>query len=397
MRVPRNRRSFLKMSAALAGLAAWTIRHPSAVQADAPSSQADEWLTFRNGTTNHGIAQTSLPSSLVQKWSLETPDGTASTAVISAGRVYVGALCGDVYCIDLKSGEVIWTYKSVDKVEPNSFAPGFNAPAALDDARVYLGDDQGTFHAIDRQTGKRVWTSETGAEIVGGAQFYGDRILFGSHDGFMYCHEAATGKLVWKTEAKGPVNATPCFSGKHTFTTGCDQPILRVMDVETGEQVSEISIGALLIASPAIRDDILYFGTGDGIVYALDWKQKKVLWQFSVPGRDHQMASSPALTDDLLVIGSRDKHVYCLERETGKLIWSVKTRAKVDSSPVIAGDRVYFGSADRTVYGIDLKTGEEAWKARVERSVTASPAIAQGYLVIGTDSAKGKIYCFGAE
>jgi FOG: WD40-like repeat len=363
--------------------------------ADSPDPKLDQWTTFRNGPHNHGLAQTQLPLSLEVKWSLETPDGTASTAVISGGRVYMGALCGDVYCIDLKSGEVIWTYKSIDEVEPNGFAPGFNAPAAIDDSRVYLGDDQGTFHVIDRQTGRRIWTAETGAEIVGGAQFYGDRVLFGSHDGLLYCHEAATGKLIWKTETKGPVNATPCLSEKYTFTTGCDQPILRVMDVETGQQVSEIPLGSLLIASPAIWDDILYFGTGDGIVYALDWKKKSIVWQFSIPGRDQQMASSPALTEELLVIGSRDKHVYCLERGTGTLKWSFKTRAKVDSSPVIAGDRVYFGSADRTVYGLDLKTGEPVWKTGVERSVTGSPAIAQGCLVIGTDSAKGKIFCFG--
>ncbi|WP_437227837.1 PQQ-binding-like beta-propeller repeat protein [Planctomicrobium sp. SH661] len=395
MRLSWNRRDFLKVSAAAVSNGIAGHEFSQRMFAAEPSAETDSWTSFRNSPDNLGIAKTSLPEELKLLWALETSDGTASTAVISSGQVFIGTLSGDVHCIGLKTGEIKWTYKSVEMVEPNSFAPGFNAPAAIDTEHVYIGDDQGMFHAIDRITGKRAWTFETGAEIVGGAQVVEDRVIFGSHDGHLYSLEAKTGKPVWKVETRGPVNATPCLAGKYTFTTGCDQPILRIVDIEKGEQAAEVPLNSLLIASPAMRDDILYFGTGDGIVYAMDWKNKKILWEFSVPEREQQMQSSPAVTEEVVILGSRDKRVYCLDRKTGKLRWEFTTRSKVDSSPVIVGDRVYFGSADRNIYGLQVADGKQVWKHPTKQSITGSAAVAEGCLVIGTDSVNGQILCFG--
>ncbi|WP_437187359.1 PQQ-binding-like beta-propeller repeat protein [Planctomicrobium sp. SH668] len=395
MRVPRNRRDFLKTSAvATFGLLA-TARIPSRGQAQDVAQLEDQWVSFRNGVGNPGIAHTSLPAELKQLWTLTTPDGTVSTAAISKGRVYIGTLSGDFHCLDLKTGEIHWTYRSVEVVEPNSFAPGFNAPATLDEQAVYIGDDQGGFHAIDRATGKRRWHVETNAEIVGGAQRIHDQVIFGSHDGHLYSFDAESGEQKWSVDTHGPVNATPCIAGKYTFTAGCDQPIFRVIDIEAGKQHTEIPLDSLLIGSAAYYDKILYFGTGDGIVFALDWEQKKFLWQFSVPGREQQIQSSPAVTEHLVIIGSRDKRVYCLNRMTGELKWEFATRSKVDSCPVVVGDRVFFGSSDRNVYGLDIETGEQVWKHQFKQAVIGSPAIAENCLVIATESNNGQIVCFG--
>jgi len=391
LRLSWNRRNFLK-SALLAagGLSSLNFQHALAEEA-----VPDNWISFRNGTANLGISHTRLPAALRLQWSHVTPDGTASTAVIDSGNVYMGTLSGDLHCFELKTGTLTWTYRSIDKVEPNSFAPGFNAAAALDARHIYLGDDQGTLHAVDRASGKKVWTVETDGEIVGGAQLFENRVLFGSHDGHLYCHDAESGKQIWRAETHGPVNATPCLAGKFTFTTGCDQPILRVFELESGRQEAEVPLRSLLIGAAAVREEILYFGTGEGIVLALDWRNKKTLWEFSVPGREQQMQSSPAVTADCVIIGSRDKRVYCLERQTGQLRWEFATRGKVDSSPVVVGDDVYFGSSDRNIYGVKIADGQQIWKQPVKQSITGSPAIAAGCLVIGTESANGQILCFG--
>lgn len=396
MRVSRSRRHFLKTAASTASLAIlpWGTGTLPAGEGD-PEQAVRGWTSFRNGLQNLGLADTSLPSELKLLWEFTTPDGTTSTPVIADGRVYMGTLSGDLHCFEIKTGREIWRYKSVEKVEPNSFAPGFNAAAALDAHAVYLGDDQGTFHAVDRASGKLKWKVVTDAEIVGGAQVLGNKIIFGSHDGHLYCHAAGDGARIWSVETRGPVNATPCISGKETFTTGCDQPILRVIDVEEGKQSAEVPLNSLLIAAAAVREGILYFGTDSGSVLALDWRNKQPAWQFAVPNRDQQIHSSPAVSDEVVVIGSRDKHLYCLERDSGQLRWSYQTRGKIDSSPVIVADRVYFGSADKNLYALNLTDGREVWKHFARQSITGSPAVAEGCLVVGTDSSNGRILCFG--
>ena len=398
MRFSRERRRFLK----LAGLAAGTSLLPSSfnprwLHAAEGNAQLAGWTSFRNGHANLGIADSSLPDRLEKLWEVEAADGTASTAVISNGRVYMGTLSGHLHCLDLRTGEEFWRYQSVEEADPNSFAPGFNAPAALDATAVFIGDDMGGFHAVERESGQRRWYVETAGEIVGGAQLVGNHVIFGSHDGHLYCHDVASGDRIWEVETHGPVNATPCLAGKFTFTTGCDKPILRVIDIEEGIEAEEVPIDSLMLAACAVREGILYFGTDSGTVQALDWEQKTPVWTFSVPNRSQQIHSSPAVTDKYVIIGSRDKNVYCLNRQTGERVWNFQTRAKVDSSPVVSGNRVYFGSGDRNLYALDLETGEEVWKENFGQSITGSPAIAEGCLVIGTDSKNGRILCFGQK
>ena len=83
-----------------------------------------------------------------------------STAAIAGGRVYAASLNGEVFCLDLKTGERQWTYKSQQRDEPECFIPGFKAAVAVTADTVYVGDEEGMFHAIDRGTGKGKWTFE---------------------------------------------------------------------------------------------------------------------------------------------------------------------------------------------------------------------------------------------
>ncbi|HVJ84821.1 MAG TPA: PQQ-binding-like beta-propeller repeat protein [Caulifigura sp.] len=397
MRVPGplsstvSRRRFLQATAA-AGLVS-TL--PRAAFAEEPA--ADQWLTFRNGPTLPGVAASGLPPKLELLWQVPTDDGVVSTPVIRDGKAYVGTLVGYLLCLDLTTGKELWRYRSIESKDEKEFASGFAAPIGISGDLVFAGDDQGTFHAVDAKTGQKKWTLVTDSEIVGGPTFVDDRVMFGSHDGKLYCLKQADGAEAWKFETQGPVNATPTLSGGFTFITGCDKPIMRVIDTATGQQHSEIPLNELLIASAAVVDDILYFGTDAGSVIALDWKNKKRLWTYSVPNREQQIHSSPAISGNTLVIGSRDKHLHAIDRTTGKGLWTYSTRAKIDSSPVIVGDRVFFGSSDKFVYGVSLKDGKEVWKQSVGQAVSGSPAVASNRLVIGSETSSGRILCFGAK
>ncbi len=357
----------------------------------------EEWTSFRNGPSLTGVAATTLPEKLELLWSVETEDGVVSTPVIQGGRAYVGSLTGYLYCLDLATGKEFWKYRTIPSTDPKEFAPGFAAPIGIAAGLVVGGDDQGTIHAVDAATGKEKWSLETGSEIVGGPTFVDQRVLIGSHDGKLYCLNLPDGKQIWTFETQGPVNATPVLAGQFTFITGCDKPILRVVDTATGKQHSEVPLNELMIASAAVVDEILYFGTDAGSVIALDWKNQKRQWTYSVPNREQQIHSSPAISGETLVIGSRDKNLHAIDRRTGKGLWTFPTRAKIDGSPVIVGDRVYFGSADKFLYGVSLKDGAQVWKQSAGQAVSGSPAVAAQKLIIGTENRGGRILCFGAK
>lgn len=360
-------------------------------------SPPDSWTTFRNGPQLLGVAGSELPERPELLWEVPAVDGVVSTPAIVDDITYVGCLGGDLLALEVKTGKEIWKYRSIESSDPKEFAPGFAAPIAVSSELVFAGDDSGIFHAVERSNGKARWRFTTEAEIIGGPTLTGDRVIFGSHDGNLYCLNQKDGSKVWEVATQGPVNGTPSLSGSYTFITGCDKPVMRIIDVEKGAQHAEAPLAKLLIASAAVVGETLYFGTDGGSVVAYDWMQKKPVWTYSVSGREQQIQSSPAILGDVVVIGSRDKHLHAINRTTGDAIWTFPTRAKIDGSPVIAGDRIYFGSADKLIYGVTLKDGKEVWKFPAGQSVVGSAAVAGGRMVIGTETSSGRILCFGAK
>lgn len=343
----------------------------------------DSWPLFRGDPASHGVAVSPLPENPKLLWQFTAGDGFEATAAIAGGTVFAGSLDGNLYALDLKSGEQRWKFES---------GLGFTAAPAVRGGRVYLGDVDGRFHAIDAHTGRELWKYQTEAEISGGANFYGDNVVFGSQDAVLYCLDAATGKPVWQADAEDQVRCTPTVVGDRSFVGGCNSK-LNVVDLVEGKLVSGVDLSAPTLCTPAVEGTMAYVGTDGGAFFAVDWKASKIVWTYENHARPSPFWSSAALAGELVVVGSRDKMVHALNRETGERVWVFSTKGKVDSSPVVVGDRVYVGSDDGRLYGLALKTGEEVWRFEAGGRITASPAVAAGRLVIGND--EGVLYCLG--
>ncbi len=356
------------------------------------------WPNFRNGHQLRGVAGGSLPESLQLKWSFAIADGMVftSAAAVVQGRVYAASLGGELLCLNLKTGKLIWKYLSAPKPDEDTFIPGFPSAPTVTSTTVFIGDEDGIFHAVDCRTGKRRWVFQTQAEVNSSAVVLGNRVIFGSYDANLYCLAAADGKKIWQFQTADRINGSPAIAGKYTFVTGCDQH-LRMINVETGKQEFDMALGSFMIASPAIVGNMLYVGTHDGEFLAIDWKKQAVLWRYSDPQRQQPYHASAAISGNRIIVGSQDKRMHCIDRRNGKRLWVFQTRAQVNSSAVIAGDRVYFGSGDQHVYGLDLATGKEVWKYRGKADFNAAPSVADGCLLIGSEGTKAHLFCFGAK
>lgn len=354
------------------------------------------WASFRKNVSQTGVALSSLPDKLELLWQVELGEQIVATAAIVGDHVYVPCLSGELVCLERKTGKRIWTYKSVEKVEPNSFAPGFKSSPTVTADSVYLGDEDGIFHAIDRVTGKQKWTFETQGEIYSSAAVVNGRIIFGSYDNHLYCVNESDGKFAWKYQTDGYVHCAPAISDKYTFIAGCDEH-LRVIDIETGKLFVDMPLQTYLIASPAVIGDMLYVGTYASEVVAVDWRASDVKWRYKAGVGDFPFHSSAAVTEKTIVVGGRDKVVHAIDRVTGEKRWTFTTRAKIDSSPAVVGDRVFIGSNDGNLYELGLADGKERWKFNAGKPISAGPAIGEGVLVVGSESRDGKLYCFGKK
>ncbi len=135
-------------------------------------------------------------------------------------------------------------------------------------------------------------------------------------------------------------------------------------------------------SSPAVVNGVLYVGSGDGDVYALNTSNGAAIWKYAT---GVEVESSPAVANGVVYVGSDGGYVYALTASTGALIWKYATGSSVESSPAVANGMVYVGSDDSYVYALNASTGDLVWKYATEGQVfVCSPAVANGVVYAGS-------------
>jgi len=139
---------------------------------------------------------------------------------------------------------------------------------------------------------------------------------------------------------------------------------------ETGKLTWSFKTGNYVGGAPAAVNGVVYIGSDDGNVYALNATTGAKLWNFTTGG---YVGSSPAVVNDVVYVGSFDHNVYALNATTGTTLWNHTTGSRVYASPAIANGVVYVGSVDHNIYAIG-----NAAPAPSQGTSNAAPAPSQG-------------------
>jgi outer membrane protein assembly factor BamB len=165
---------------------------------------------------------------------------------------------------------------------------------------------------------------------------------------------------------------------------------LYAVDVSNGEQRWQFHTGDVVHASPAYADGILFFGSWDSYFYAVDAVTGKEKWRFhggEDPAIHNQVGfqSSPAVVDGMVYTGCRDAQLYALDAATGKEKWHFDNALSwVISSPAVSDGKVYFATSDSSLYHVvEAATGKPILKEQDKAYMFSSPAIAGDVVLIG--------------
>jgi outer membrane protein assembly factor BamB len=226
---------------------------------------------------------------------------------------------------------------------------------------------------------RKIWTLRTGNTIEF-PPVVGYGLLFvNQYKGRFFVVNAATGKRQWR---------------KHFLNCAASSPTIG----------KEIVYQAYMQPYPCNR----YPRTQKGFLVAMLFRNRKgvllhrgkILWRF----RAGAIESSPLLVNDVLYFGSWDHHVYALDvhiRTRPRLLWKFKADDEVNSSPAYAGGLVYVGTNNGAVYAVNARTGRLRWRATSftrffrREYFYATPTIAYGRVYIGNTD--GTLFAFGAR
>ncbi len=140
--------------------------------------------------------------------------------------------------------------------------------------------------------------------------------------------------------------------------------------------------GNIVYSSPAVVNGVVYVGSYDHNVYALNAQTGAKIWSYKTGS--YVSWSSPAVADGVVYVGSFDHNVYALNAQTGAKIWSYTTGDAVWSSPAVSNGVVYVGSTDHKVYALNAQTGAKILSYTTGNPVFSSPAVANGVVYIGS-------------
>ena len=246
-----------------------------------------------------------------------------------------------------------WTYKATGPIWASPIADG---------GIVFVGDSDGTLHAVDAANGKAKWTFRASGGIFGASALRGDAIFFAADDGFTYKLNRNTGVQIWRVSIGG----------------GDIKRLLPSMEAADWDARG---------AAPAFYGDVIYIGSADGVLHALDIGTGKPLWHFKTSGK---IRAAALATESTVYVGSFDHSIYALDRKTGKELWHFDTGSPVTTAPALAGDKVVTGTRDQaTLYALDAKDGRPVWEVYYWLSwVESTPTLVNGMLYIGSSDSR---------
>ena len=213
-----------------------------------------------------------------------------------------------------------------------------------------------------------------------------------------------TPEVAWTFQTGGPIWGSSASRDGVVYFGSTDH-FVYALQAATGELVWRFETQGPVYAGVSVHDGYLYAASDDGNVYKIDLADGSEIWRAAADGgtlaprhrpadtppgnqRWDYRGSTPVEVDGRVYVGSADHRVYAFDAGTGDEVWHFETNSIVRSTPAISEGKVVFGSFDGRVYAVDQATGEEIWQANVGGVVSTSAAVHDGLVYIGSRSTR---------
>ncbi len=335
-----------------AGSTAWTFEADGPVRTGAASST--DGTTVYIGTDKGTVHALDAVSGR-EKGRFQA-DGAVSGLAMAGNTLLAGSADGKVHTFPTGTSggdlEVNWTSPVIGTAISG-------APTYAGGGVVYAASDDGYVAALDVNTGRQKWRTFTGKGAVV-SQASGSGVVWaGSQDGTIYVIETDSGGVTHTYPAGGVIDSAP-LSVLGSAYFGTSKGVLYDLEFDgiAGPAVSlswTFTADGAIAGMPVVSGQAFFTATTSGTVYQVqpgsdtDNQPSTALWSCRV-GPLH---AGPVFDNDMLYVGSDDGYLYAIDAtQQGKVSWTYKTGGAIRSRILVAGKLAYFGSLDHHVYAL---------------------------------------------
>ena len=283
-----------------------------------------------------GILMAVNADSQSEIWSYKEGDSNAvGTPAIADGNVFFAKLTGEVICLRIADGALVWKYAPAHS---DSLNEGLNDGVAVGGGHVYAAYNTGELRALNIKNGHVMWTYKSDQGLRTAPAYSNGLVLLGGYNGLFSMIDAKTGKRVNGGGAGGAIN-TPAVDGGNVYFSAWDGSI-HAVQIKDVIPLWDAKVGEPITTAPVISGGMLVVGTASGKVCALDPKDGAKLWEYDSQGG--QIIARPVVTASRVFVGTGDNKLVMLDPATGKLASSQPERTALNTDPAFGGNRLYF-------------------------------------------------------
>jgi len=312
----------------------------------------------------------------------QAKEGPGCTPTVDGERLYVEGMAGDVSCLQVKDGKILWQ-RSLQKDFGGRLPTwSFRESPLVDSDKVICtpGGEDAALVALDKLSGKTIWKSQVPgnpqaayASVIA-IDFEGQRQYVQLTQKAVIGVGASDGKFLWRYDH--PANpmgincSTPLYHEGKVFASsayGAGGGLARLSKDENGGVKAEEIYRARKMQNHhggmILLDGCLYGANGGnegGALVCLDFKTGDVLWDERDDPEHRAPKGSIALADGRLYYRTEKGTMLLIEPnqkqylERGRFEQPDRTRQPAWSHPVIANGKLYLRDQD-LLFRYDVK------------------------------------------
>lgn len=318
---------------------------------------------------------------------IRTQDRITAQPVVGGANnelVIFGSHDGSLHAANSRTGVELWRTITGDRIYPTALV--------TQEGTIYAGTDNDRFFSVDPARGALQWALATtddadtaaGQAEDGSLRFTAGRVLYATERDLT---------VRWRISLPSKLYSSPVVLADGTTILGCQDDKLYCI-TPTGTVRWSYATGGDVDATPAVTNQVIYVGSDDGYVYAIDVSDGQLRWKTRVGG--YVRAGVALGLDRRVVVGTfgPTPRIVALDRENGHEAWSVPVTGGpptgdwgvLSAAMVDREGRYAVGTPLGQLWLIE-RNGQVTARVNVGSPIDSAPVLLRdGVIAVGTDS-----------
>ena len=178
-------------------------------------------------------------------------------------------------------------------------------------------------------------------------------------------------EIIWEKKLSGEIENNYTFLNMFKFGENIYVPSnnkkIHIVSSELGNLNESIDVELDIFSGIVADENLIYFGSKQDTVTAVESSSKNVLWQRVMSS---EVMSISRVENELIYVITNDSKVTAIDTNTGKFIWinsqiPAALSIRGSSTPIIEDDKVYIGFEDGRIVSYNATNGDIIWQVQL--------------------------------